>query len=221
MLDVQDKSTKPLQESPSKKHLAQQLGISLQTFDEAEVQNIISLFNRIMSSRSAKKSRRSRPPVRELIHSLTTHQLNTLTELRRVERIAASCEDEADARAFQEPMTLAWANYVTSNQFLIEMHGLTPNYPFSGDIVTDAHLRVLNDPDSNRSWNLVWLCLVKMRDDGLVPLYAAIEAARQEMWGETTPTQDDIEKLALCFELEWRTAVDTMLRHWPTPPTWY
>ncbi|KAH7265815.1 hypothetical protein FSOLCH5_013244 [Fusarium solani] len=173
------------------------------------------------SHRSSKKSRRQRPPVRELIRSLTAHQVNTLTELRRIERIAASCEDEDDARAFQEPMTLAWANYVTSNQFLIELHGLTPNYPFCGDIVQDAHLRVLSDPESNRSWNTAWLCLVKIRDDGLIPLYALLEAGKQEMWGETLPTQEDVEQLASCFELEWRTAVDTMLRHWATPPTWY
>ncbi|KAF4470611.1 hypothetical protein FALBO_2477 [Fusarium albosuccineum] len=172
------------------------------------------------SNRSSKKSSRTRPPVRELVHSLLTHQVNTLTELRRIERTAASCEHESDARAFQEPMTLAWANYVTSNQFLLELQGLTPNYPFSGDVVLDAHLRVLNDPESNRSWNLAWLCLVKIRDDGLVPYYAALEAAKQEMWGETTPTQEDIDQLAMCFEMEWRTAVDTMLRHWSSPPTW-
>jgi hypothetical protein len=62
-------------------------------------------------------------------------------------------------------MTAAWEYYVNSNQFLTELRGLTRSYPFCGDIVHDAHVRVRNDPDSNRSWNLAWLCLMKIRDE--------------------------------------------------------
>lgn len=145
----------------------------------------------------------------------------TLTALVRIERIAATCPSALDALSFQKPMTTAWSNYVTSNQLLVELHGLTPNYPFSGDAITDAHLRVLTDPDSNRSWNLAWLCLVKVRDDGLIPLYTAVESVKPEMWGDKVPTQSEMEQLATCFEVEWTRAVVTMLRHWPTPPTWY
>lgn len=61
-------------------------------------------------------------------------------------------------------MTAAWNHYVMSNQFLTELTGLTRNYPISSEIVNDALYRVQNDPDSNRSWNLAWLCLTKMRD---------------------------------------------------------
>lgn len=58
-------------------------------------------------------------------------------------------------------MTEAWSYYVSSNQFLTELRGLTRNYPFCGDIVTDAQMRVRSDPESNRSWNMAWLCLQK------------------------------------------------------------
>lgn len=159
--------------------------------------------------------------IHQLINSLVTHRVNTLTELCRIERVAATCEDPDDARAFQEPMTSAWTHYVTSNQFLAELRGLSPNYPFSGDVVYDAHVRVRGDPESNRSWNLAWLCLMKIKDDGLIPSYAASEAARPEMWGSTVPAQADVNQLAACFEYEWTSAVDKMLRHWSFSPTWY
>ena len=158
--------------------------------------------------------------LKSLIKSLNNHSVNTLTELCRIERIAASCEDEAEARAFQEPMTTAWVYYVASNQLLIELRGFTGNYPISADIVHDAHARVRGDPNSNRSWNMAWLCLMKMRDDGLIPAYAAVEASKQEMWGTTVPTEEDVQQLAACFEYEWNLAVDQMLRHWQTPPSW-
>ncbi|CRK47436.1 hypothetical protein BN1723_020302, partial [Verticillium longisporum] len=61
-------------------------------------------------------------------------------------------------------MTAAWDYYVSSNQLLTELRGLTRAYPFSGDVVRDAHRLVRNDPDSNRSWNLAWLILVKIQD---------------------------------------------------------
>lgn len=99
-------------------------------------------------------------PIRRIIESLQSHSVNTLTELVRVERIAATC-DESDAVAFQGPMTEAWSYYVSSNQLLTELRGLTRNYPFCGDIVTDAQMRVRSDPESNRSWNMAWLCLQK------------------------------------------------------------
>ncbi len=159
--------------------------------------------------------------LKQHIESLVTHRVNTLTELRRIEQVAASCENEADARAFQEPMTAAWCYYVNSNQFLTELRGLTPNYPFSGEILMDAQQRVISDPLSDRSWNMAWLCLSKIHDDGLIPLYAASEAHKPEMWGDYQPQPEECEKLAQCFEYEWTQAVATMLRHWSTPPTWY
>lgn len=100
-----------------------------------------------------------------MIESLQSHSVNTLTELVRIERAAATCEDENDAVAFQGPMTEAWSFYVGSNQFLTELRGLTRSYPFCGDVLADAQVRVRNDPDSNRSWNMAWLCLRKIVDE--------------------------------------------------------
>lgn len=159
--------------------------------------------------------------VQQIVSSLVSHRINTLTELCRVERLAASCDKEVDARAFQEPMTSAWVHYVTSHQFLSELRGLTRSYPFSGDVISEAHTRVLIDPESNRSWNLAWLCLMKMKDDDLIRMYAAYEAAKPEMWGSMEPTDEQIEQLAACFEHAWSEAVDNMLRHWTHSPTWY
>lgn len=62
-------------------------------------------------------------------------------------------------------MTAAWEYYVSSNQMLCELRGLTRNYPFCGELLADAQVRVRNDPESNRSWNLAWLCLVKINDE--------------------------------------------------------
>lgn len=105
-----------------------------------------------------------------MIESLQSHSVNTLTELVRIERVAATCEDENDAVAFQSPMTEAWNFYVGSNQFLVELRGLTKSYPFCGDILVDAQMRVRNDPQSNRSWNMAWLCLRKIVDELSAPL---------------------------------------------------
>ncbi|KAJ4413501.1 hypothetical protein N0V82_008488 [Gnomoniopsis sp. IMI 355080] len=88
-----------------------------------------------------------------------------MTEIVRIEQIAANCDDENDAVAFQRPMTEAWNYYVGSNQFLTELRGLTRSYPFSGNVLDDAKMRVRNDPASNRSWNMAWLCLRKIVDE--------------------------------------------------------
>ncbi|OIW31441.1 hypothetical protein CONLIGDRAFT_318458 [Coniochaeta ligniaria NRRL 30616] len=173
------------------------------------------------SNNSGKKTRAAQQSVRQLIESLETHRVNALTELCRIERVAAACDTEEDTRAFQGPMTAAWDYYVTTNQMLSELRGLTTEFPFCGDIVTDAQIRVRNDPDSNRSWNLAWLCLVKIIDDNLIPLYAASEAARLEMWDGREPEQSEVDQLAACFEYEWNMAVQNMLRHWHGTPTWY
>lgn len=104
--------------------------------------------------------------MQQYIESLETHRVNTLTELCRIERVAAACENEEDSRAFQAPMTQAWTYYVTTNnQFLTELRGLSPNYPFCAELVSEARRRVLADPESNRSWNLAWLCLTKMKEE--------------------------------------------------------
>ncbi|KAK8061929.1 hypothetical protein PG994_008295 [Apiospora phragmitis] len=174
------------------------------------------------SSRGSKKSRPSHSSIQQHIESLETHRVNTLTELCRIERAAAACEHEEDSRAFQAPMTQAWTYYATtSGQFLTELRGLSSDYPFCAELVSEARRRVLADPESNRSWNLAWLCLTKMREDDLIRFYASSESWRKEMWQDRSPTEEEADQLAQCFEYEWTQAVDTMLRHWPNPPTWY
>jgi hypothetical protein len=100
----------------------------------------------------------------QLIESLRTRRVNTLTELRRIEIIAAASSDEDQAK-FQEPMTAAWKYYVDSNNLLNELRGLTRNYPFSSECLDEAKWLVLNDPESNRSWNVAWLVLTKIQDE--------------------------------------------------------
>ncbi|KAK3372702.1 hypothetical protein B0H63DRAFT_454007 [Podospora didyma] len=169
----------------------------------------------------SKKSKSSQQSIRQLIESLQTHRVNTLTELCRIERVAASCENAEDAQAFQEPMTSAWAYYVNSNQMLSELVGLTPDYPFCGDIISYAQALVRSDPESNRSWNLAWLVLTRIRDEGLVATYAMSEASRPEMWGSHEPTEEEVNQLAAYFQHAWDGAVNQMLNHWTVAPTWY
>jgi hypothetical protein len=69
-------------------------------------------------------------------------------------------------------MTGAWAYYVSSNQLLTELRGLTTSYPFCGEIIEDALDRVRSDPESNRSWNLAWLCLKKIEEESVRPEHA-------------------------------------------------
>ncbi|KAK4183929.1 hypothetical protein QBC35DRAFT_392840 [Podospora australis] len=157
---------------------------------------------------------------RQIIDSLVTHRVNTLTELCRIERMAATASED-DQIAFQQPMTAAWSYYVTSNQMLSELRGLTPNYPFCGDIVSYAQMLVQNDPDANRSWNFAWLVLRKIEDENLISSYAESEASRPEMWAGTYPDDEQVAQLAACFEHEWSSAVGRMLSHWQGSPTWY
>lgn len=97
----------------------------------------------------------------QLIQSLRTHRVNTITELRRIEKIFAYL----DSAEVTEPMTTAWAHYVNSNNLLNELRGLTRTYPFSSECLDEAKAMVVRDPNSTRSWNYCWLVLVKMEKE--------------------------------------------------------
>ncbi|CZT50973.1 uncharacterized protein RSE6_12050 [Rhynchosporium secalis] len=171
------------------------------------------------ASSSSRSSRRTtHQSTAQLIESLNTHRVNTLTELCRIERVAASASEE-DQLAFQEPMTSSWTYHVTSNNLLNELRGLTRNYTFSSECLDDAKWKVSNDPESNRSWNYAWLVLIKIRDEQLIETYAASEAAKPEMWGGRIPDTEEASQLAACFAWEWNGALDQILRHWDVPPT--
>ncbi|KAF2454742.1 hypothetical protein BDY21DRAFT_366139 [Lineolata rhizophorae] len=151
----------------------------------------------------------------QLIHSLRTHRLNTLVELRRVEKIFA----RLGSQDLSEPMTTAWAYYVNSHTLLTELRSLTRNYPFSSDCLDEAKRRVYTDPTSNRSWNLCWLVLVKMQSDRLIPYYAQHQASQPSMWGNRIPSAEGVAQLTNAFVGEWEGAVDQLLRNWDVPPS--
>ncbi|OAA48982.1 hypothetical protein BBO_02027 [Beauveria brongniartii RCEF 3172] len=159
--------------------------------------------------------------IRHLLDTLTHQRIDTMTELCRIERAAAACARPDDARAFQGPMTCAWVRYVVGRRLLVELRGLTPGFPVCAELVDEAHRRVRADPASNRSWNLAWLCLVRIRDDNLVAAYAVVEASKPCMWGGLPPSDEDVFRLSVCFEREWTLAVAILLRHWPVAPAWY
>ena len=94
------------------------------------------------------------------MRALRTHRVNTLTELRRIERIFASL----NTAEVTEPMTTAWAHYVNSHNLLNELRGITKNYPFSSECIDEAKWKVVEDPASTRSWNYCWLVLTKIKE---------------------------------------------------------
>ncbi|KAI1176455.1 hypothetical protein F4777DRAFT_267624 [Nemania sp. FL0916] len=172
------------------------------------------------SSRSSRGGR-GQASTKQMIESLRNHTVNTLTELCRIERVAVTAESEEEMQAFQEPLAAAWDYYVNSNQLLLELRGLTRNYPASSSLVEEARRLVGEDPTSSGSWNLAWLCLCKIRDTGLILTCAQTEAHKPEMWGGRYPSLEEAEQLTRCFVYEWSQAVDKMLRHWRSAPVWY
>ncbi|OAL49980.1 hypothetical protein IQ07DRAFT_611798 [Pyrenochaeta sp. DS3sAY3a] len=151
----------------------------------------------------------------QYIQALRAHQINTLVELRRIEK-AFAVLGTPDC---SEPMTSAWSYYVDSHSLLTELRGLTRNYPFSSDCLDEAKRRVYSDPASNRSWNLCWLVLSKTHTDQLIPYYARYQASLPAMWAGHKPSSEQITQLTNAFVAEWNWALGQMLRHWEQPPT--
>ncbi|XPS72399.1 hypothetical protein M3J09_004564 [Ascochyta lentis] len=151
----------------------------------------------------------------ETLLALHQHRINTLPALRRTELQLAQL-NTPDVSA---PMTAAWTYYVSSHGLLTELRGLTRQYPFSSYCVAEAKRRVVVDPESNRSWNLAWLVLRKVGDDQLIPYYARHQAGQPATWGGQTPTSEQVNQLTQAIVVEWKWALDQLLRHWDTPPT--
>ena len=133
-------------------------------------------------------------------------------------------------------MTAAWTYYVSSHSLLTELRGLTQSYPFSNYCVDEAKRRVYADPASNRSWNLCWLVLKKIKDEyvalcdargeceanacsGLIRYYAHYQASQPAAWGRRAPTAEQVEQLTAVFVTEWKGALEQILRYWELPPT--
>ncbi|UPX16195.1 uncharacterized protein EKO05_0006609 [Ascochyta rabiei] len=151
----------------------------------------------------------------ETLLALHQHRINTLPDLRRTERALAQL-NTPDVSA---PMTAAWTYYVASHSLLTELRGFTKNYPFSSHCVAEAKRRVFADPQSNCSWNLAWLVLRKIEDDQLIAYYARHQASQPATWGGLGPSSEQVGRLADAIGVEWKWALDQMLRHWETPPT--
>ncbi|KAI1824967.1 hypothetical protein F4861DRAFT_538422 [Xylaria intraflava] len=163
----------------------------------------------------------SSPSASQMTGWLQSNRVRTLVELCRVERHVVDLKDEKDKQRITGLMAMAWDFYMDGNQLLVELRGLTRNYPVSASLLEEARRMVVDDPNSPRSWNLAWLCLVKIRDQGLVLTCAQAEAQKPEMWGGRHPSPEEAEQLTRCFVYEWSQAVVNLLRHWRRDPVWY
>lgn len=101
--------------------------------------------------------------VNQMRQTLRSRRVNTLTELRRIESVLTTLPNFMTELIHE--MTDSWGHYVSSNNFLNELRGLTRQYPFSNELLEDARARVLNDPSSSRSWNFAWLLLAKIKNE--------------------------------------------------------
>jgi hypothetical protein len=111
--------------------------------------------------------------VKSLLTSLRTHRVNTLTELRRIERILIPATVDINTclidcstipNEIVESLASAWLPYVYSNNLLSELRNLTRSYLFSSELLDEAKMLVTADPESGRSWNFAWLVLNKIED---------------------------------------------------------
>jgi hypothetical protein len=100
------------------------------------------------------------PDKEQLVHSLRTHRVNTITELRRIERLLA----HLDAPEVTELVDGAWRYYVNSNSLLNELRGLTRSYPFSSECLDEAKGMVIGDFKRSSCWNYCRLVLVTIEN---------------------------------------------------------
>ncbi|RPA99042.1 hypothetical protein L873DRAFT_1828197 [Choiromyces venosus 120613-1] len=155
----------------------------------------------------------SQTEINQMLHTLRSHRVNTLTELRRIEKVLASINNIEYCTVMRD----AWNHYVGSN-FLNELRGLTRQYPFSNELLENSKWRVYNDPTSNRSWNFAWLLLIKMKNDNMITEYATKTAFQPAMWGNVVPDAASAQQLANVLTQEWTNAVDRLLKHWSNSP---
>ncbi|KAL8639959.1 MAG: hypothetical protein Q9228_003073 [Teloschistes exilis] len=144
-----------------------------------------------------------------LLRSLNAHSINTLPELRRIERIFAAL----NAPDTKQPMKAAWVYYVNYHNLLNELRGMTRQYPFSSECLDDAKRRVAQGGGTSQG-NLCWQVLMKVKEANLIPHYARLLAAKPAMWGGRAPSSTEIERLATACTTEWTRALGTLLRHW-------
>lgn len=111
---------------------------------------------------------------KSLVASLRTRRVNTLTELRRIERnlvpanINQSFDNSTIPNEIVEPLASAWLHYVYSNNLLSELRNLTRSCMFSSELLDEAKMLVTTDPESGRSWNFAWLVLNKIENEYVI-----------------------------------------------------
>lgn len=179
--------------------------------------------------------------VKTLLNSLRTHRVNTLTELRRIERILipADITKNLDSSTIPneiiEPLASAWLHYVYSNNLLSELRNLTRSCLFSSELLDEAKMLVTADPESGRSWNFAWLVLNKIENEcatfppqhltcsivnllgrELIDKHARDLSTNPDMWGGRSPAADEAKMLEDKCKGEWTWAVRQMLRNWET-----
>ncbi|KAH7628922.1 hypothetical protein B0T09DRAFT_402252 [Sordaria sp. MPI-SDFR-AT-0083] len=168
---------------------------------------------RSSGSRSTTSSRPSQQSLTLLTH-LQTNPPTTLSALLHLERTITDPSQipSSDVSLFQSPMTSAFENYVVTTQsLLVELRGLTTNYPFSAQIIPLAVQFVRADPDSDRSWNLAWLVLNKILSEGLVESVSWEEAGWEGYWGNRLPSEAERGMLAGEMAREWKEAVERLV----------
>ncbi|QKX57139.1 uncharacterized protein TRUGW13939_04247 [Talaromyces rugulosus] len=161
--------------------------------------------------------------VKTLLTLLRTPRVNTLTELRRIERnlIPAKINPSLDNNStipneIVEPLASAWLNYVYSNNLLSELRNLTRSCMFSSELLDEAKMLVTADPDSGQSWNFAWLVLNKIENEELIDKHARDLSTNPDMWGGRSPAADEAKMLEDKCKQEWTWAVRQMLRNWET-----
>ncbi|EEA26861.1 hypothetical protein PMAA_017750 [Talaromyces marneffei ATCC 18224] len=111
--------------------------------------------------------------IQSIVDALSSRRINTLTELRRMERIllAAVQPHVTDLResSLVEVLASTWLNYVQNNNLLSELRNLTRDYPFSSELLDEAKGLVMADPERTQSWNFAWLVLVKIDEKYAAP----------------------------------------------------
>ncbi|KAI4145439.1 MAG: hypothetical protein L6R39_003804 [Caloplaca ligustica] len=162
----------------------------------------------VTASMSSNPQNLSKTDKDRLIRSLRSHTINTLPELRRIERIFSALKAPDTA----EPMKDAWIYYVDSHNLLNELRGLTKNYPFSSECLNEAKARAPRVGGGGA--NYCWRVLAWVRDQSLIPRHARLLAAKPAMWGGKKPSAADVEQLATKCATEWTRALTTLLRHW-------
>ncbi|KAL8866539.1 MAG: hypothetical protein Q9174_006245, partial [Haloplaca sp. 1 TL-2023] len=145
-----------------------------------------------------------------LLRSLRAHNINTLSELRRIERLFSAL----NAPDTEQPMREAWTYYVDSNTLLNELRGLTKTYPFGEGCLDEAKNRVNGNGGNGSQGGKCFKVLKEIREKNLIPHHARLLAAKPAMWGNRTPTATEIDKLTSVLTTEWTRALGMLLRHW-------